>query len=413
MGSPRIYQATMIKRFLITACSFAAVGGLLISPSLRAAEGFAMTLEGETLKGEIRSIGKDGQVNIGDQKIELEALRYIAPAQASGAEPEQEGKESSLRIILICGSDLRATDLAFEDEDFVFSSASAKRELTIPVDSVRAVRLSLPIEGSRFESTLALEADQRKEDTVYVNGVAGELLELNCLIEGITADSVSFDRNGKKETIARDKIHGVILASPDLDAPMPTRAVMDDRSTFAGKVASLSDGKLAIEMIDGIAVELPWENVRRLRVYSSRLVSVAGLEPKEVKTQAILAPKWEFRRNLSVAGNELTIGKDVFDQGLGLAAGMQVTYDLEGDFDLFTATIGIDAETQRRGDCEFVLVGDGRELFRQRVRGSDAAELVKVVVSGVRELTIAVEPGENLDISDHANWAEASLLQAK
>ena len=127
--------------------------------------------------------------------------------------------------------------------------------------------------------------------------------------------------------------------------------------------------------------------------------------------QPILAPKWNYRRNLSVAGNEMTIGDAIFDQGLGLAAGMELTYKLAGDFDLFTATIGIDAETETRGDCHFVLSGDGRELFRQRVRGTDGAALIKVDVKGVQELVISVEPGENLDISDHADWAEASLLQ--
>jgi hypothetical protein len=403
-----------MRAIFLSAAGFLAFGiGSFTVPSAAAAEGLAMTLEGETLVGTIESIDRSGRVKIGSHLTELEALRFITPAQSAGGRLMPEADESPLRIILVCGSDLRAKDLAFEDETFAFDSASAGQELEIPVDSVRAIRLALPIEGSRFEQTLALEADQRKEDTVYVTGVAGELLEMNCLIEGITADSVSFDRNGKKETIARDKIHGVILASPDLDEPMPCRAIMGDRSSFAGKVAGLDSGTLKLQMIDGIEVELPWENLRRLRVYSPRLVSVAELEPVEVKKQAILAPEWEFRRNRSVAGNELTIGETVFDQGLGLAAGMEISYKLGRDFDLFTATIGIDAETQRRGDCEFVLHGDGRELFRQRVRGGDEASLIRVSVAGVNELVISVEPGKDLDISDHANWAEASLLQGK
>ncbi|MGI9239333.1 MAG: NPCBM/NEW2 domain-containing protein [Verrucomicrobiales bacterium] len=376
-----------------------------------AGRGYAMTLEGDPLQGIVESIDDSGKVNIDGRIVELEALRYIAPEQTEGGGPAVEAAESPLRIILVCGSDLRAKELAFNEEVFEFNSASAASRLEIPVDSVRAIRLALPIEGSRFEETLALEADQRTEDTVYVTGVAGELLELNCLIESIDADSVSFDRNGKKQTIARDKIHGVILASPDLDEPMPCRAIMDDRSTFAGQVASLSSGVLKLEMIDGIEIELPWENLRRLRVYSSRLVSVADLEPEEVKTQPILAPKWEFQRNRSVAGNELNIGGMIYEQGLGLAAGMEITYQLDGDFKLFTASIGIDAETSRRGDCEFVVRGDGREIFRQRVKGDDEASLVRIDVSGVDDLVLAVEPGVDLDISDHANWAEASLLQ--
>lgn len=402
----------MIRKLTLTACSLLAAGGLLSTPA-PGADGYAMTLDGEILSGTTHSIGPSGEVKIGEELSELEALRFIAPQQAPGGEVGTEADESPLRIILVCGSDLRAKDLLFEDENFVFTSASAGQKLEIPVDSVLAVRLELPIPGSRFEETMALEADQRDEDTVYVTGVAGELLELNCLIESISADSVTFDRRGKSETIARDKVHGVVLASPDLDEPMPCTAIMDDRSSFSGKVASLEDGKLRLEMIDGIEVELPWENVRRLRVYSPRLVAVSDLEPSEVETQPILGPKWDYRRNLSVAGNELTIGDTIFDQGLGLAAGMEISYELGGDFDLFTATIGIDAETQGRGDCEFVLLGDGRELFRQRVRGTDEASLIKVDVSGIQELVIVVEPGQNLDISDHANWAEASLLQGK
>ena len=402
-------MVTMLK---LDICGLITAGVLLSSVlASHAAGGHAMTLEGETLRGPTDSIDAAGKVKIGDEIAELESLRYIAPAQSPGGEAAPEAGESALRILLICGSDLRAQELAFEDEIFAFKSASAGSQLEIPVDSVRAVRLAVPVAGSRFEQTLALEADQRKEDTVYVTGVAGELLELNCLIESITADSVSFDRHGKKQTIPRDNIHGVILASPDLDEPMPCSAVMEDRSSFAGKVISLVGGKLQLQMIDGIEVELPWENVLRLRVYSPRLVSVAGLDPQKIKTQAILAPKWQFRRNLSVAGNELTIGDTKFDQGLGMAAGMQVTYDLGGDFDLFTATIGIDSETENRGDCEFVLRGDGREIFRQRVRGKDEPTLIKADMKGIRELVIAVEPGEDLDLADHANWAEASLLE--
>ena len=401
----------MKRRIFTTACCVIAAASLC-SHKAQAAKGVAMTLEGDRLEGEITGIDSSGKVKIGDTTSELEALRYLAPAAKAGEDVAAAADESPLRVLLICGSDLRAKDMVFSEEDFVFTSASVGKKLTIPVDSVRAVRLALPIDGSRFEETLALEADQRKEDTVYVTGVAGELLELNCLIESITPESVSFDRNGKKETIARDKIHGVILASPDLDEPMPTRAIMDDRSSFSGKVASLKDGTLKLEMVDGIEVELPWENLRRLRIYSPRLVSVSDLEPDDVETQPILAPQRNYRRNLSVAGNELTIGELSFDQGLGLAAGMELSYELAGEFDLFTATIGIDAETDSRGDCEYVVSGDGKELFRQRVKGTDEAVLIKVDVSGVKELTLAVDPGENLDISDHANWAEASLLQA-
>ena len=63
----------MIKRLFITACSFLAAGGLLSTSGL-AAEGFAMTLEGDILSGAIDSIDAEGMVKVGDQTAELEAL---------------------------------------------------------------------------------------------------------------------------------------------------------------------------------------------------------------------------------------------------------------------------------------------------------------------------------------------------
>ena len=293
----------MKTKSFLSACGLIAAGALLFTSAgpAGAAQGHALTLEGDTVEGAATAISADGKVTIGGKTAELESLRYIAPSTKAG-ETEEEADESPLRILLICGSDLRAKDLAFDEEDFTFSSASAGKEIVIPVDSVRAVRLALPIEGSRFEETLALEADQRKDDTVYVTGVAGELLELNCLIESITADTVTFDRLNKKQEIPRDKVHGVILASPDLDEPMPTRAIMQDRSSFAGNVIALEDGQLTLEMIDEVEVVLPWENVRRLRIYSPRPRialrprAKEGRDPGHPRPEVEVPPQPECRR---------------------------------------------------------------------------------------------------------------------
>jgi len=147
-----------MRNSILRAGGWFALGLALITGlPARAADGFAMTLEGETLVGAVESIDPDGRVKIGPNTSELEALRYIAPKQAPDGEALPEADESPLRIILVCGSDLRAKDLIFDDETFVFNSASAGKELEIPVDSVRAIRLALPIEGSRFEQTLAFE----------------------------------------------------------------------------------------------------------------------------------------------------------------------------------------------------------------------------------------------------------------
>jgi hypothetical protein len=90
-----------------------------------------------------------------------------------------------------------------------------------------------------------------------------------------------------------------------------------------------------------------------------------------------------------------------------------LTFDIRGEYDVLAATIGIDAETEGRGDCMFVVRGDGRELYRQRVRGSDEPRDIQLDVKRVRKLTLLVEPGAELDLSDHADWCDARLIRTE
>ena len=75
------------------------------------------------------------------------------------------------------------------------------------------------------------------------------------------------------------------------------------------------------------------------------------------------------------------------------------------------ATVGIDAETEGRGDCVMRVEGDGIALWSQRIRGDDNAVEIDVDISGIREVALIVDPGEQFDLADHADWAEARFLK--
>jgi hypothetical protein len=58
-------------------------------------------------------------------------------------------------------------------------------------------------------------------------------------------------------------------------------------------------------------------------------------------------------------------------------------------------------------------MGDGKELLRERKKGSDPAREIKLDVAGVKLLSLIVEPGEDLDLADLADWADARVLRQK
>ena len=155
-----------------------------------------------------------------------------------------------------------------------------------------------------------------------------------------------------------------------------------------------------------------------ISVVSDRLVWLSDLTPVDVTEQALVTQPMSWRRDQSVGGNPLTLNSGdgssdhvEFEKGLGVHAYCSLTYANDRDFNRLAATVGIDRETRGRGDCQFIVKGDGVELWSQRVRTTDPLVAVLVDITRVHEVSLVVEAGQQLDLADHADWAEARFLK--
>ncbi len=173
---------------------------------------------------------------------------------------------------------------------------------------------------------------------------------------------------------------------------------LDPRKDYAAEVRCMwSDGTVSTKaagMRFTIASLLP------------RTVSLSGLPPVEETSG------WgEVRRNRSVSGAPLSIGGTAFASGLGTHAASDIRYRLLGLFDTFHAVVGIDDGSEGdKGSAAFVVIGDGKELWRSGVmRKRDGARQVSIGIRGVQELLLRVtDGGDGIDY-DHADWAEATV----
>ena len=146
-------------------------------------------------------------------------------------------------------------------------------------------------------------------------------------------------------------------------------------------------------------------------IRSDRILYLSEIEPQKVKQYSVVTRKRKWRKDLSVDGRPLTVGKTVFERGLGVHAYCNLTFARPEQYTTFAATLGIDEESRGKGDCLFVVLGDGKELLRERVRTGDRPKQVQVCIEGVKLLQLIVEPGEDLDLGDHANWCAARLIK--
>jgi hypothetical protein len=167
---------------------------------------------------------------------------------------------------------------------------------------------------------------------------------------------------------------------------------------------------LHFKLVGGGEVDVAWHEVLRLDVLGGRVTYLSDLKPLAYEHRPLISSKTNWRPDASVEGRPQRIAGVSFTRGVGMPGSARLTFELQGRFETFVAEIGIDDETGRRGDAVWVVWLDDREAYRQRCRGGEAARSLRLPLNGAQRLTLAIEAGENLDLADHANWADAHLI---
>ena len=118
----------------------------------------------------------------------------------------------------------------------------------------------------------------------------------------------------------------------------------------------------------------------------------------------------EPHKNKSVEGHTLTIGGKTFERGFGTHADSTLRVNLAGGAQTFSASVGVDDEVNhnKASSVEFLVIGDGKTLWRSGVmRADNAAKLCEVDLTGVKSLVLEVTDAEDDNSFDHADWADA------
>ena len=122
------------------------------------------------------------------------------------------------------------------------------------------------------------------------------------------------------------------------------------------------------------------------------------------------------QKNLSIAGNPITLGGVTYAKGIGTHAVSQIVYNLNGAYSNFISDVGIDSEENGRGigSVDFQVIGDGKLLFDSGVlTNASPVVSINVSVAGVQTLTLLATNGVAGSIDyDHADWAGARLLSS-
>lgn len=301
-------------------------------------------------------------------------------------------------------------------ENSIAVDVGLSRPLIVPFEAIGAVRFQDAPDSAVEKAFQARLAERPADKDLLLVAKGSAVNSFRGALEGLDDQRIEFNLGGRQQAIPLANAYAVILARPAerKATPRPAYVQLVPDQTLCGRIVSGDLHSVKLDAGSLGEVTLPWESVAAIRMESDRLVWLSDLKPEKVVTRFLLDSQWPPRMNASAGGGPLRLRGVEYPRGIGVHAFTSLTYRLGGAYDQFRASIGIDDVVRGHGSVVFRVLLDGRTAYESPlVRGRQPVLPIQVNVSGATEMTLECEPGADLDISDHADWAGAVLLRAK
>ncbi len=224
-----------------------------------------------------------------------------------------------------------------------------------------------------------------------------------------------FAVGGRERTFKLQTTYGLVLAKT-VSSGMDHEATifLIDGTALPGNLLPSGAEHVSVESYFAESIQIPVDKISRIGFFSDRVVFLSDLTPTSQDLSGLIHTAWPVRYDHSASNGPLLIDGTRFERGIGVHARAELTYNIGQEFETFAATIGIDDAVRPRGHVVFRILADGQTLFDSGpVTGTDALQAVSLPISGRGVLTILVDYGEQMDLSDHANWANARFIKPR
>ena len=360
-----------------------------------------------TFERGLRLVTADGSVD-----LSRDDLLGIRPARES-APPDRVTNRAAVHL---AGSGLLFGELVAYDVDKARVVTERFGDLTVKPELIATARWKVGDPQTAEQARGALEQARsrtaRNEDTLVV--VRGARVStIPGILESLDANGARLRYRGEMQLVPRDRLFGFVPAAGTLAATSgPLLVKLSDGTAVSGRLSDANAESIELHTDLGLTLLLSWREIAEVRIRNERIVYLSDLEPTAARFTPLLNVQWPWRRDRSVSNGELRLNGQNFPRGLGVHARTELVYAIGRRYATFAATIGIDDHVRPRGNVEFRVLGDGRELYGSgALTGRNAPRVIEIPLADVSELTLIVDFGEELDVGDHADWAAARLIR--
>lgn len=311
----------------------------------------------------------------------------------------------------------RALQLVEEKFRFRHDNLDDGKDVSLPLSAVSVLWYTAPDKTLDAEKLRRrLSAETRTRDTVCLrNGdvVAG-------ILTSMEADNATIEVDKRQVTVKTPQIAYVAFNTELAGTPRPKGAyarliLRDNRpgrgSRFSLTSASADETTLTGKTIFGAALRVPLRDIVAFEPHQGNSVYLSDLKPSKYTFQPFLDAAWPFTIDGNVAGHDLLLAGSTYDKGIGMHSHSRLTYRLSGSFRRFVALAGLDDKDGQGGAVRLRVQADGKTIWDRAATSRDGAATVSLSVKGVRELTLEVDFGNDGDVRDVVNWADARLIK--
>ncbi len=420
---PRRRQARLAVSMVLCCSTLVASAHAADDSSVEGASAEEPTVEvsivdGSTLSGAITSLASgilaidvDGET----KSVPLDSVLEIRMPAAT--KPQEDRDVPTLRLHLASGGQLTCRQIVMQDRTVVAETVVAG-ELRLPLAAVAAIRFqsSDPAVDARWAELVQSAPD---DDLLIVRN--GDVLDrLDGTLSGLDADTLTFLVGDQRVPIdrTRPKLFGLVTARSSGDRKPPV-GELRLRNGDRLPVESLAlAGDVVQASVAGIPANIRWSVIETIDLGRGKVRFLSDMEPRTLEHipyvgVTALDSVFDVLKDHSDAGPDapIRIDRQSFSRGLVIHSRTKLVYRLGGEYQRFVAVAGIEQLVRPRGDLDLIISADGRELFRQNIKGTDEPISLDLDVSGANELTIFVDFAGNADISDHLALGDARIIK--
>ncbi len=382
----------------------------------RAVEVTVTKIDGTKIGGEwLGSLDEGGiKLQTGDQKASL-PLHDVSRVRFHPIKMvESSYTKGQVIFHLVDGGRLVGTFLDGQEESVRFDSALGENT-SLAFDRLAGIQLINAHDFTRAnELFIAALNDRLPGKDILITRDADDPKSLRGRLVNINPRQCSFTLSDKTRTVQTEKLYGLVFATGAQNPEKHRlRITLRDGSNMTGLWLRADREKITLITSFGLTLDLPIGRLFSLDHNSERIVYVSDLNFLEQHSSGRLHRSWPVRFNQNVAGKKISLNGRTFQKGLGCHSLSEVRYQLDGKYESFVSTIGIDDAVRPYGSVVFRVLGEGRKVLYESdlLRGIDPPQDIIVDVRNQKEMTLVVDFGDELDLSDYADWAGARLIK--